>query len=140
MPVMRISREGLRMRTALAMILTSVATLLVFAAGSPAAPDRADLTGRWSCDDGGTYYIRQIGKDVWWTGRSGERKGKKAFANVFHGKITGNMISGSWADDPAGEARNAGKLTLEILGAGKKVELKKRKETGGFSGGTWTPH
>lgn len=131
------------MRTVLAMILisASAATLLVSAAGSSAAPERSDLTGRWSCDDGGIYYIRQVGDEVWWTGRSGEPKDKrKAFANVFHGTIRGREIVGSWADDPAGEARGAGTLTLEITGDGKNVELKKKKETGGFSGGEWTPH
>jgi hypothetical protein len=100
------STEGYPMRTALALILAVAATLLVFAAPSPAAPDKDDLTGKWTCDDGGTYYVRQIGTDVWWTGKSGEPKDKKkAFANVFHGVLSGNIITGAWADDPAGEAR-----------------------------------
>jgi hypothetical protein len=127
------------MRTTVATILASVATLLVFAATSQAAPDKTDLSGRWSCDDGGIYYIRQIGNEVWWTGKC-EAKGKVgAFANVFHGTINGNMITGSWADDPAGETRNSGKLTLEILGNGKNVEIKKIKDSGRFSGVIWTP-
>lgn len=29
-----------------------------------------DLTGVWSCDDGGTYFIRQVGNIVWWYGES----------------------------------------------------------------------
>ena len=129
------------MRTFLTMILASIATLLVLAAGSGAAPEKSDLTGRWTCDDGGTYFIRQVGDEVWWTGKSGEPKDKKkAFANVFHGTIRGNQIVGSWADDPAGEARGAGTLTLEITGDGKNVEIKKKKETGGFGGEVWTPH
>jgi hypothetical protein len=129
------------MRTVLTTILATVAALLVFAPGSPAAPNKSDLTGRWDCDDGGTYYIRQIGDEVWWTGKSGEPKGtKKAFANVFHGMISGNHIKGSWADDPAGEARGSGTLTLEITGEGRNVQLIKKKETGGFGGGEWTPH
>jgi len=28
----------------------------------------ADLTGKWSCNDGGTYYMRQLGKEVFWMG------------------------------------------------------------------------
>jgi hypothetical protein len=133
------------MRTALAMALASAAALPAFAAASPAAspaaPDRGDLTGRWSCDDGGTYFVRQVGSELWWTGRSGEPRGnKRAFANVFHGTISGNVVTGAWADDPAGEARGAGTLTLEVVGEGKKVQLKKTQETGGFSGGAWTPH
>ena len=27
-----------------------------------------DLTGVWSCDDGGLYYIRQVGDTVVWAG------------------------------------------------------------------------
>src|SRR5947208_10628874 len=56
-----ISIEGFRMRTTVTMILASVVILLVFAAAGPAAPHKSDLTGRWSCDDGGTYYLRQVG-------------------------------------------------------------------------------
>jgi hypothetical protein len=29
-----------------------------------------DLTGVWSCDDSGTYFIRQVGNTVWWFGQS----------------------------------------------------------------------
>jgi len=28
----------------------------------------ADLTGKWSCNDGGNYYLRQLGKEVFWFG------------------------------------------------------------------------
>ena len=99
------------------------------------------LTGKWFCDDGGTYYVRQVGDELWWTGRSGEPKGeKKAFANIFHGTIHGNKITGSWVDDPAGESRSAGTLALEIVGKGERLELKKTDDTGGFSGAIWTTH
>jgi hypothetical protein len=141
MPVTTVSTEGFKMRTVLAKILASVATLLVFATAFAALPDRTDLTGRWECDDGGTYYIRQVGSELWWRGISGEAKGKKkAFENVFHGNINGKVVTGSWADDPKGESRNAGILSLEIIGDGKNLQLKRTKETGGFGGGTWTPH
>jgi hypothetical protein len=69
-----VSTEGFRMRSVLTTILASVATLLVLAAGSKAAPEKSDLTGRWVCDDGGTYFVRQVGDEVWWTGKSGEPK------------------------------------------------------------------
>jgi len=131
------------MRTTLALVLCGVAALLLVPAISAAHPERSDLTGTWSCDDGGTYYVRQIGDQVWWTGQSGEREPrgeKKAFANVFHGTIHGNKITGSWVDDPKGEARGAGALTLEIRGEGKDLRLKKEKEEGsGFGGDEWTP-
>lgn len=27
-----------------------------------------NLTGSWHADDGGTYYLRNIAKDLWWLG------------------------------------------------------------------------
>jgi hypothetical protein len=35
-----------------------------------------NLTGTWKANDGGTYYIRNIGKDVWWLGTSGNDDGR----------------------------------------------------------------
>ena len=129
------------MRTTLALFVSGLAMLLLVPAISAAHPERNDLTGTWSCDDGGTYYVRQIGDEVWWTGQSGEPRGeKKAFANVFHGTINGNKITGSWVDDPKGESRGAGTLTLEIKGEGRELHFKKIKEEGsGFGGAEWTP-
>jgi hypothetical protein len=129
------------MRLASTLLLTCLA-LLISITNSPAAPTKQDLSGRWHCDDGGTYFVRQVGNELWWTGKSGEKleKGKKkAFANVYHGKIDGNKVVGSWADDPAGEAMNAGILNLEIVVEDGKLHLKKTDETGGFSGAMWTP-
>jgi hypothetical protein len=44
-----------------------------------------NLTGTWKANDGGTYYIRNIGNDVWWLGISSNDDGK-AFSNVLKGK------------------------------------------------------
>lgn len=46
-----------------------------------------DLTGVWSCDDGGVYYIRQLGNIVWWDGEEDETN--PGWANVARGTISG---------------------------------------------------
>src|SRR5438045_4748532 len=69
-----------------------------------------DLTGIWKCSDGGTYYIRQVGNEVWWYGKGGN------FGNVFHGQfnvwkdepITG--FQGHWADVPTGSTNGSGAI------------------------------
>jgi hypothetical protein len=42
-----------------------------------------NLTGAWKANDGGTYYIRNIGNDVWWLGTSGNDDGK-TFSKRIH--------------------------------------------------------
>lgn len=45
-----------------------------------------NLTGTWKANDGGTYYMRNIGNDVWWRGISSNDDGK-TFSNVLKGQI-----------------------------------------------------
>jgi hypothetical protein len=68
--------------------------------------------GEYRADDGGTYYVRQIGNDVWWVGMSSDNG--KSWTNVFHGQIKGNRFAGGWLDVPKGgnASKNAGKLTV----------------------------
>jgi len=74
-----------------------------------------NLTGTWKANDGGTYYMRNIGKDVWWLGTSGNDDGK-TFSNVLKGYIHQNnkTITAVWADIPRGINRYYGTLTLSI--------------------------
>jgi len=51
----------------------------------------AQLTGVWSGDDAGTYYVRQIGNTVWWLGVSVDEG--RTFANVFRGTLQNGQIS-----------------------------------------------
>jgi len=106
--------------------------------GAASAADTVNLTGRWACDDGGTYYIRQNGNQVWWLGQSGN--GGADWTNVLHGGIRGDAVVGDWSDVPAGAALNSGTLTLELVFRhGRVVEIRKRKQVGdGFGGGVWT--
>ncbi|HEY9710948.1 MAG TPA: serine/threonine-protein kinase [Oculatellaceae cyanobacterium] len=91
-----------------------------------------NLAGVWQCNDGGLYFIRQVGNQVWWYGESGD--GGVGWSNVFHGYITGNKIIGTWADVPKGTARNYGEMTL--WNSGNRLS----KISGGqnFSGSVWS--
>ena len=90
------------------------------------------LTGAWSNNDGGIYYIRQVGNYVWWYGESGD--GGKRWSNVFRGTISGNKIIGHWADVPKGSILGSGEMTLSISNG------RLHKISGGenFGGSVWS--
>lgn len=94
-----------------------------------AAPKTMD--GTWKANDGGTYYVRQVGNQVWWFGESK----KNGFANVFRGNRSGNTVTGMWADIKGGTG--AGTLTFVISGTNAVLGWKKQSATGGFGGSTW---
>ncbi len=112
----------------------------------PPAKPPFDLTGTWSADDGGIYYVRQLGNTIWWAGLSTDspqgqndfQRGLR-FTNVFRGTIEGNTIKGTWADIPRGQSVKSGTLTLSIASIGFPVGivLERQSETGGFGGKTW---
>lgn len=97
---------------------------------------RANLTGGWSADDVGTYYVRQIGDAVWWLGLSRDRG--LTFTNVFRGRvraeIDGTFVQGEWADVPQGLAENSGTLSLN---APDFATLNSIDTTGGFGARRW---
>lgn len=76
-----------------------------------------DVTGVWTCDDGGLYYIRQVGDTVVWAGLhdSGFHKGIE-FTNVFWGTLSpdGQSVGGEWADVPRGGTEGWGNLRCTI--------------------------
>ncbi|MCF4967799.1 hypothetical protein CV014_12090 [Nostoc sp. CMAA1605] len=92
----------------------------------------SSLTGVWNCNDGGVYFIRQVGNQLWWYGQSAD--GGETWSNVFQGTIRGNQIIGSWADVPKGAIRGYGEMTLRI--SGNRIE----KISGGenFGGSLWS--
>ena len=102
-------------------------TVLVSIAGG-------DLTGRWSGNDGGTYYLRQTGSRVHWYGEASDAQ--PAWSNVFTGRIHGTRIKGNWADVPKGRTKGAGDLELVLEKDGN--ELRVVSKTGGFAGSRWT--
>ncbi|HEX9320408.1 MAG TPA: hypothetical protein VF884_15855, partial [Nitrososphaeraceae archaeon] len=97
-----------------------------------------DLTGIWTADDGGTYYIKQLGNMVWWLGMSGNNG--ESFTNIFRGMIQdNNKIDGEWTDVPKGDTRNHGILFLNISSNfSNGTQLQKIEQTGGFGGSVWT--
>jgi hypothetical protein len=104
---------------------------------NPAVPIHSpSLTGIWQANDGGTYYLRQIGNVLWWNGMSGGNDGR-TFNNVFKGTITPttNTIAGEWADVPRGTVMGYGTLSLKIT---SPTMLQKVSQTGsGFGAATW---
>lgn len=103
---------------------------------TPVNTNISNLTGTWHCNDHGNYFIRQVGKQVWWLGQSSD--GGNTWTNVFHGRRTNkNMIIGQWTDLPRGKSHNAGNITLKITNSGT---LKATHRTGGFGGSEWTRH
>lgn len=116
------------------MIVVLVLLTLLLPGQSRAAED---LTGTWFADDGGAYYIRQVGNALWWNGMSENGQGS-SFANVFRGTIRGDTIIGDWADVPRGQILNNGTLILSIVNTSPgQIELRKQRETGGFGGSIW---
>ncbi len=95
-----------------------------------------DMTGTWRADDGGTYYVRQVGDEIWWLGQSAD--GSKSWANVYHGVRNGTTVTGTWADVPRGAKRSSGLLNLLVSDTGSGVSgWRTRRMTGGFSGMSW---
>ncbi len=104
-----------------------------------------NLTGTWSADDGGLYYVRQLNDIVWWVGMSTEsrmgledfRKGV-AYTNVFRGRLTGDTIAGDWADVPRGSNHSNGTLTLRIVTAPiLGAPVLQKQPPGGSGPSTW---
>ena len=95
-----------------------------------------DLSGTWSSDDKGTYYIRQIGNEIWWFGKSSGHP--IDYSNVFHGTLIDNTIIGNWIDVPMGTSSSTGtlKLILQIDGSLHKVSV--ISPAGSYPSSIWT--
>lgn len=94
----------------------------------------ADLTGKWSCDDGGTFYLRQIGNSLYWYGECD--KIEPAWSNILTARIKGDQIRGNWVDVPKGRNMGSGNLHLAIKQGGNVLVA--IDKTGGFGGSRWT--
>ena len=106
---------------------------LIGVLGAWVASGWCGLTGPWTGDDGGTYYLRQIGEQVYWYGEATATS--PTWANVFSGRIEGNRIEGSWAGVPKGNTRGVG--TLELIIEAKGEILRVIGKTGAFTGSRW---
>jgi hypothetical protein len=109
-----------------------VATVSVSSAAPP------DISGVWTADDGGTYYVREFQNEVWWLGwspaSSNDFHKGIGFSNVFQGVVSEGTITGEWADVPRGQTLGAGSLKIAVL---SPTELSRISSSGGFSGSRW---
>ncbi|MBQ4818476.1 M12 family metallopeptidase [Aquimarina sp. MMG016] len=94
-----------------------------------------DLTARWYANDGGFYYMRQLGNTVVWFGERHFTSGRPSWSNVAVGTRYGNTVWLSWVDVPKGYAGNSGVLGLKIDNANK---LTRTYTSGSFGGSSWT--
>ncbi len=95
-----------------------------------------NLSGVWTANDGGVYYIQQNNNRVWWAGGSSFSPGT-TFTNVFDGNRDGDNIKGLWADVPIGNARSSGELSLQCNQDANNNVLTKTFASGGFGGSIW---
>jgi len=123
------------------------------AAGAPCEPKavafdaaKVALSGAWAGDHAGIYYLRQLGKIVWWNGMANRASDPAVLGrdwnNVARGEIKDDLtIAVEWADVPRGEILGGGTLTVRIGKDAKgNIQLTKIAETGtGFGNNVWTP-
>lgn len=107
-------------------------------------PKVIDLTGAWAGDDGGIYYVRQLGSVVWWNGMS-SRDGPPAtlgrdFNNVGRGEIKNLTIIADWVDLPRGGIDGNGAVDFKIgADSAGNLQLTKTRDEGTGRGDTlWT--
>lgn len=98
------------------------------------ASTQGDVSGRWTCNDGGIYYIRQVGSVVAWFGERSNTNGKPSFANVGVGPRIGNNITLNWADIPKCGLSGQGTLQLNVASTSRI----NKSAGGGFGGSVWT--
>jgi hypothetical protein len=100
-----------------------------------------EMTGAWRGNDGGVYYVRQVGDCVWWFGTEVDevepgKTSQPGFANVASGRIVGTQIDLEWADIPLGNILNAGGLTFVYDEADDTLTLMEQRGGGQEFGGT----
>jgi len=104
----------------------------------------ANLSGVWTSNTGGKYYVRQVGGCLYWVGLGTYTAGSPpnySYANVFFGSVqhtlAGGSIRGWWFDDPisgSASASNHGQLMITVTSATTMTVA----PTGGFPETSWT--
>jgi hypothetical protein len=93
-----------------------------------------DLNGVWRSNDGGIYYVRQTGNQLWWYGESGSGG---IYSNVFQGTIINDSVTGQWVDVPKGANRGSGSMSLRIVSNNSFVQTTS-PALSGFGPVQWT--
>lgn len=86
---------------------------------------KSPLASLFAGNDGGAYYVTEVGKSVYWFA---EHPGR-GYAHVGFGTRQGNMIRARYWSVPKGKATNTGTVRLKVNGNGS---LTRTKQTGGF--------
>lgn len=116
-------------------LLFILALVCIFSIGTVAFGFSGDLTGVWKGNDGGTYYIRQIGTQIYWYGeQSPENPG---WAHVAVGKISDNRIHLDFCTVPKGEHINNGTLSVLIVSNNELVKESSNGVNGNFGCKRW---
>src|SRR5947207_1413505 len=103
--------KNLRKKTQRLVTLLACALFLGVCASAVSAKD---LNGYYEGDDGGAYFIRQMGNKVYWFGEDPQG----GWANVLTGTIDGTQIHARFWDIPKGKTKGMGEITLVITNDG----------------------
>ena len=111
---------------------TAINDLAAIGCATADPEDVGALTGAWSGDDGGVYYIRQVGDCVWWFGTEVAdiepgKTGQSGFSNVAAGRVDGTEIELEWADLPLGNILGGGGLTVTIDEGGDSLRVTEQR-------------
>ncbi len=102
--------------------------LLIFARPASTQVKGIRLTGTWTAGNMGTFFIRQIGDEVWWFGEDDPIQ--PTWSNVGHGTVTDYTLTMDWIDVPKGTSRSRGTVVMKIAYP-ERLELVSQK--GGFA-------
>jgi len=115
----RFEGEGLKhMRKQVRRLVTLLTGALLLGVCASAAAAK-ELNGYYEADNGGAYFVRQIGNDVYWFGEDPNG----AWANVLIGTISGNKITARFWDVPKGRTQSLGDLILQIQNDDSLIKL-----------------
>jgi hypothetical protein len=92
--------------------LNSVVAVVLWA--STGLAQGIDLTGIWHTRTGATFFVRQLGSEIWWFGTYSLAL-PTPWTHVASGRMEGNVIRVRWVDVPQGLSRNSGTLGLKVV-------------------------
>jgi len=98
-------------RTVMAISLLVSSVFLETGSASAQVPD---LSGVWRTQTGATFYVRQIGREIWWFGTQSSNRPR--WTNVAGGKVINGVVTVRWVDVPAAEGHSAGFVELRLVG------------------------
>ncbi len=136
-------RFGLRACATAALLVAA----LIFAFRALLYAQTPNLTGTYTADDGGIYFVQQSGSTLWWAGMSLDQEiladevwhRGLSFTNVFRGTINNDYtVTGEWSDVTRGTILQSGTLNLTISYFNGHLRLTKTAATGGFGATTLT--